>query len=209
MLQWRNGVYEIFEYIGGQGYPQTLEGHLRLRPHPRPLPQAAARPSKPTFSHPSGSYHLGTVGRGRPATDPDHSRRHEPGKPTSPPLLNFLLESYRYSADIVEQMGPSTPGPRQIVHARLAPGQHALPPTTTSSPSSITTPPASSPAIVRHRQRRPPVLDHPAANEDVQQVARLHRRDPASNAFLRGYDEVMLLSQAEIRTIPYLMGRGP
>src|SRR3954451_20896932 len=25
MLQWRNGVYEIFEYIGGQGYPQTLE----------------------------------------------------------------------------------------------------------------------------------------------------------------------------------------
>ena len=25
MLQWRNGVYELFEYIPGQGYPQTLE----------------------------------------------------------------------------------------------------------------------------------------------------------------------------------------
>src|SRR5580698_5235661 len=25
MLQWRNGVYEMFEYIPGQGYPQTLE----------------------------------------------------------------------------------------------------------------------------------------------------------------------------------------
>src|SRR6202451_2984543 len=25
MLQWRNAVYEMFEYIPGQGYPQTLE----------------------------------------------------------------------------------------------------------------------------------------------------------------------------------------
>src|SRR5947207_1660 len=25
MLQWRSGVYELFEYIPGQGYPQTLE----------------------------------------------------------------------------------------------------------------------------------------------------------------------------------------
>src|SRR5882724_5463250 len=25
MLQWRNAVYEVFEYIPGQGYPQTLE----------------------------------------------------------------------------------------------------------------------------------------------------------------------------------------
>src|SRR3984885_2094209 len=25
MLQWRNAVYELFEYIPGQGYPQTLE----------------------------------------------------------------------------------------------------------------------------------------------------------------------------------------
>src|SRR6266436_7204892 len=25
MLQWRNGVYEVFEYIPGQSYPQTLE----------------------------------------------------------------------------------------------------------------------------------------------------------------------------------------
>src|SRR5947209_1116833 len=25
LLQWRNGVYELFEYIPGQGYPQTLE----------------------------------------------------------------------------------------------------------------------------------------------------------------------------------------
>src|ERR1700722_11473099 len=25
MLQWRNGVYELFEYIPGQGYPHTLE----------------------------------------------------------------------------------------------------------------------------------------------------------------------------------------
>src|SRR4051794_29801513 len=25
MLQWRNGIYELFEYIPGQSYPQTLE----------------------------------------------------------------------------------------------------------------------------------------------------------------------------------------
>src|SRR5215212_8561393 len=57
MLQWRNGVYEIFEYIPGQNYPQTLEatfdsGRILGLYHKLLLE------FKTEFQPPSGSYHL-------------------------------------------------------------------------------------------------------------------------------------------------------
>src|SRR5215831_3645251 len=57
MLQWRNGVYEIFEYIGGQSYPQTLEatfdsGRILGLYHKLLLD------FKTDFQPPAGSYHL-------------------------------------------------------------------------------------------------------------------------------------------------------
>src|SRR3954453_9128919 len=57
MLQWRNGVYEIFEYIPGQVYPQTLEatfdsGRILGLYHKLLLD------FKTDFQPPAGSYHL-------------------------------------------------------------------------------------------------------------------------------------------------------
>src|SRR5215217_7368119 len=57
MLQWRNGVYEIFEYIPGQTYPQTLEatfdsGRILGLYHKLLLD------FRTDFQPPTGSYHL-------------------------------------------------------------------------------------------------------------------------------------------------------
>src|SRR3954449_6264192 len=111
MLQWRNGVYEIFEYIPGQGYPQTLEatfdsGRILGLYHKLLLD------FKTDFQPPSGSYHL--------APSVEAGLRQIPttlagvaGDIDLAAILNFLLESYRYSADVVEQMGIEG-WPRQI-----------------------------------------------------------------------------------------------
>src|SRR2546421_6586099 len=57
MLQWRNGVYELFEYIPGQGYPQTLEatyesGRVLALYHKLLLD------FKSEWQPPTGSYHM-------------------------------------------------------------------------------------------------------------------------------------------------------
>src|SRR3982750_2495885 len=57
MLQWRNGVYELFEYISGQSYPQTLEatfdsGRILGLYHKLLLE------FKTEFTPPSGSFNL-------------------------------------------------------------------------------------------------------------------------------------------------------
>src|SRR5215211_7775730 len=57
MLQWRNSVYELFEYIPGQAYPQTLEstfdsGQILALYHK--LLQGFKSEWKP----PAGSYHM-------------------------------------------------------------------------------------------------------------------------------------------------------
>src|SRR5438128_3199558 len=106
MLQFRNAVYEVFEYIPGQSYPQTLEatfdsGRILGLYHKLLLD------FKTDFQPPSGSYHL--------APSVETGLRQIPttlagttGETDLAALLNFLLESYRYSADIVEQMGIDT-----------------------------------------------------------------------------------------------------
>src|SRR5947208_1703895 len=60
MLQWRNGVYELFEYIPGQAYPQTLEatfdGGRVLALYHQLLDNF-----KSEFQPPTGSYHRATA----------------------------------------------------------------------------------------------------------------------------------------------------
>src|SRR5271170_1164556 len=56
MLQWRNSVYEMFEYIPGQGYPQTLEstfdaGRILALYH------KLLETFQSEWQPPSGSYH--------------------------------------------------------------------------------------------------------------------------------------------------------
>src|SRR5881398_3691120 len=56
MLQWRNGVYELFEYIPGQAYPQTLESTFDSG-RVLALYHKLLENFKSEWKPPTGSYH--------------------------------------------------------------------------------------------------------------------------------------------------------
>src|SRR6202050_2060571 len=100
ILQWHNGVYELFEYIPGQNYPQTLESTFdsgRILG----LYHKLLEDFKSEWQPPSGSYHgassvesgLRAIAAGVPQTD-ENREVHQ--------LLNFLQSSYRKSAEKVQ-----------------------------------------------------------------------------------------------------------
>jgi homoserine kinase type II len=199
MLQWRNGVYELFEYIPGQGYPQTLEGTFdsgRILS----LYHKLLEDFKSEFQPPSGSYHaasavesgLKSITAGVPNT-PENAEVHQ--------LLHYLSSSYRKAAERVQKLGIDS-WPKQIVHADWHPGNmlfrdnHVV-------------------AVIDYDSARllPRIID--IANGALQ-FSIIGGDDDISKwpdyldesrfkRFLRGYDEVNLLSQAEIRAIPPLM----
>src|SRR6266851_3678994 len=98
MLQWRGLVYELFEYIPGQPYPQTLEatfdsGRILALYHKLLLD------FKSEWQPSSGSYHMAPAVETGLRTIPQTLSANHPETDNIVKLLNFLLESYRYSAD--------------------------------------------------------------------------------------------------------------
>jgi Ser/Thr protein kinase RdoA (MazF antagonist) len=199
MLQWRNGVYELFEYIPGQSYPQTLEatfdaGRILALYH------KLLEEFKSEWQPPSGSYHAATaVDSGLRAISAGVPETEENIEVTQ--LLNFLLSTYRKSAEKVQSLGIEN-WPRQIVHADWHPGNMLF------RDNRVV-------AVIDYDSARllPRIID--VANGSLQ-FSIIGGDDDVSKwpdyldesrfkRFLRGYDEVMLLSQAEIRTIPMLM----
>jgi Ser/Thr protein kinase RdoA (MazF antagonist) len=200
MLQWRNGVYELFEYIPGQPYPQTLESTFdsgRVLALYHKLLEAFKSEWKP----PTGSYHMAPAVEQGLKTLTTNCPPALSGNVNLIPVLNVLLQAYSQAADDVESHGMET-WPRQIVHADWHPGNmlfrdnHVV-------------------AVIDYDSARslPRIID--IANGALQ-FSILGGDDDVSKwpeyldesrfkRFLRGYDEVMLLSQAEIRTIPHLM----
>jgi homoserine kinase type II len=197
MLQWRNTVYELFEYIPGQNYPQTLEATFdsgRILSLYHKLLQDFRSEWQPA----GGSYH------GAPAVE--HGLKQIPnslqGADTAAgPLLQYLLDSYRHAVQMADAQGLDG-WPKQIVHADWHPGNmlfrdnHVV-------------------AVIDYDSSRllPRIID--AANgalqfsiiggdEDISKWPE-YLDESRYKRFLRGYDEVMLLSEAEIRTIPWLM----
>jgi homoserine kinase type II len=203
MLQWRGQVYELFEYIPGQPYPQTLEstfdsGRILGLYHKLLLD------FKSEWQPSSGSYHMAPAVETGLRTIPQTLAANHPDNTSIVKLLNFLLESYRYSAEMVEHLGLDG-WPKQIVHADWHPGNmlfrdnHVV-------------------AVIDYDAARllPRIVD--IANGALQ-FSILGGDDDVSKwpeyidesrfkRFLRGYDEVMLLSQAEIRTLPWLMAEA-
>jgi homoserine kinase type II len=199
MLQWRNGVYELFEYIPGQTYPQTLEstfdsGRILALYH------KLLEEFKSEWQPPTGSYHsasavdsgLRSIAAGIPDVD-ENREVHQ--------LLTFLLNAYRKSAGAVQSLGIDN-WPKQIVHADWHPGNMLF------RDNRVV-------AVIDYDSARllPRIID--VANGSLQ-FSILGGDDDVSKwpdyldesrfkRFLRGYDEIMLLSQAEIRTIPLLM----
>ncbi len=203
MLQWRNAVYELFEYIPGQGYPQTLEstfdsGRILALYH------KLLETFKSEWQPPTGSYHAaGAVEQGLKTIQTSLTAGASRGEDNTElmQLATFLQQSYRHAAETVEQLGLEN-WPRQIVHADWHPGNmlyrenHVV-------------------AVIDYDSARllPRIID--VANGSLQ-FSILGGDDDVSKwpeyldesrfkRFLRGYDEVMLLSQAECRAIPWLM----
>ncbi len=196
MLQWRGGVYELFEYIPGQGYPQTLEATFdsgRILG----LYHKLLGDFKSQWQPPTGSYHqAGAVEQGLASLLASQAQ-----DASLRALMQFLLDSYRHAAGVVEHEGISD-WPRQIAHADWHPGNmlyrenHVV-------------------AVIDYDSSRllPRILD--IANGTLQFSILGGDEDCSAwpdypdesrfKRFLRGYDAVMLLSEAEIRTIPWLM----
>jgi homoserine kinase type II len=195
MLQWRNAVYELFEYIPGQGYPSTLEATFdsgRVLSLYHKLLQDFQSEWKPS----GGSYHqAAAVEQGLRAIP------SQVGNADARPLLEFLRESYRHAAQMVETLGLDR-WPKQIVHADWHPGNmlfrdnHVV-------------------AVIDYDSARLLARIIDVANGALQfsiiggdeDVSKWPDKldEGRFKRFLRGYDQVMLLSEAEIKTVPWLM----
>lgn len=195
MLQWRNTVYELFEYIPGQNYPQTLEATFdsgRILSLFHKLLQDFKSEWQPS----GGSYHAAPSVEQGLRIIPNTLQNQQ-----MTPLLTYLQDSYRHAAQQVEEQGIET-WPKQIVHADWHPGNmlfrdnHVV-------------------AVIDYDSSRllPRIID--AANGGLQFSILGGDEDVSKwpdyidesrfKRFFRGYDQVMLLSEAEIRTIPWLM----
>lgn len=197
MLQWRNGVYELFEYIPGQSYPQTLESTFDSG-RVLALYHKLLHEFQSEWQPASGSYHA--------APSVEHGLKLIPktlsaGEQELDELLRFLLESYRHGAQMAEHQGLDR-WPKQIVHADWHPGNMLF------RDNRVV-------AVIDYDSARqlPRIIDIAngalqfsiiGGDEDVSKWPE-YLDETRYRRFLRGYDEVMLLSEAEIRAVPWLM----
>jgi homoserine kinase type II len=197
MLQWRNAVYELFEYIPGQSYPQTLESTFDSG-RVLALYHKLLHDFQSQWQPASGSYHAApSVEQGLkiiPGT-------LQAGDGDVQELLRFLMESYRHGAQMAEHEGLDR-WPRQIVHADWHPGNMLF------RDNRVV-------AVIDYDSARllPRIIDIAngalqfsiiGGDEDVAKWPE-YLDETRYRRFLRGYDEVMLLSEAEIRATPWLM----
>ena len=201
MLQWRNSVYELFEYIPGQAYPQTLESTFDSG-RVLSLYHKLLQDFKSQWQPSGGSYHLApSVEQGLRAIPASLQGGGMGGDGDVMKVLTFLLDSYRHAAETCEHHGMDG-WPKQIVHADWHPGNmlfrdnHVV-------------------AVIDYDSARvlPRIIDIAngalqfsiiGGDEDVSKWPE-YLDESRFKRFLRGYDEVMLLSEAEIKTIPWLM----
>lgn len=195
MLQTQGGVYELFEYISGQPYPQTRtsthdSGRVLATYHKLLMEfRTEWRPGM-------GSYHAApAVAQGFKAIQ---SKVSIPGLTD---LLAFLSDSYQHASQMAEDVGLST-WPKQIVHADWHPGNMLF------SGDRVV-------AVLDYDSARflPRVID--VANGALQ-FAIIGGDDDTTKwpaeidqarfqTFIQGYDEISLLTDAEVRAMPWLM----
>lgn len=196
LLQWRGGIYELFEYIPGQNYPQTLEstfdsGRILALYH-KLLEQFQSQ-----YSPPTGSYHMA------PSVEAGLRQIPKTLEQVSGiiDLCSYLLQSYNHAATTVDRCGIET-WPKQIIHGDWHPGNMLF------RDNRVV-------AVIDYDSARllPRILD--IANGALQfsilggdeNLTKWpdHVDETRFQRFLRGYDEVVLLSEAEISAIPWLM----
>ncbi len=200
MLQWRGGVYELFEYIPGQPYPQTLESTYESG-KVLGLFHKLLEHFRSEWQPPTGSYHLAPSVESGLRSIPQIVPPQVMSTAGVEGLLASLLDHYRRGAEVVESLGLET-WPRQIVHADWHPGNMLF------REGHVA-------AVIDYDSARALQRVIDIANGCLQfsiiggeeEVSRWpeYLDESRFKRFLRGYDEVMLLSQAELRAVPWLM----
>lgn len=202
MFQYNGAVYELFEYIRGNSYDNSLEatfdaGKILALYH------KLLRDYKPEFDPPVGSYHSSRAIHNSldqiPITFDKLDRDISDDQVAM--TNNFLRQAYVEAAERVNKAGLNE-WPAQIVHCDWHPGNMLF------------------------RQRKVvAVIDYDAARmqqrvidvangslqfsilggaEDVSQWP-AYLDETRFKRFIRGYDEVDVLSVAELEVIPWLM----
>ncbi|MCL2639557.1 MAG: phosphotransferase [Phycisphaerales bacterium] len=204
MLQYNGLVYELFEYIRGTGYDNSLEstydsGKILALYH------KLLRDYTPQFEPPVGSYHDSkSIHNGLdqiPVTFNKLDRMRDISSEQVNATTSFLREAYIQAAEKVNQKGLKN-WPVQIVHCDWHPGN----------------------MLFRNR-KVVAVIDYDAARlqqrvidlaNGVLQFSILGGSDDPTTwpeyvdetrfkRFIRGYDEVDMISTAELEVIPGLM----
>lgn len=197
MMQWRGAIYELFEYIPGQGYPQTLEATFEAG-RALSLYHKLLEEYHSEWNPPTGSYHMApsveTAMRAIPTTLSQYGGEVQK-------TCNYLLESYYHAAEVVEQLGIEN-WPRQIVHGDWHPGNMLF------RDNRVV-------AVIDYDSARvlPRIVDIAngalqfsiiGGDENVTKWPN-YPDETRFKRYLKGYDEVVLLSEGEIATIPWLM----
>ena len=207
MLRWDGAIYELFEYIKGSGYDNSLEATSDSG-KTLALFHKLLKDYRSDYEPPSGSYHASRPVYASLQKIPETLLRIE-----SPPMKNdpegvrsvvaYLYDAYQRAAERVRDIGIDRWG-TQIVHSDWHPGNMLFRGSRVVAVIDYDT--------ARIQQR---VLD--IGNGALQFSILGGGDDPATwpdyvdetrfKRFLRGYEAVpdCVLSKAEIRCIPWLM----
>ncbi|MEX0774249.1 MAG: phosphotransferase [Phycisphaeraceae bacterium] len=206
MLQLHGTIYELFEYIKGAGYDNSLEatqdaGKILALFH------KLLADYQPEYEPAQGSYHAGRAIAASMENIPGTLLRRDPRygehEPQIKETVQFMHAAYNEAAIRANEIGLPD-WPMQIVHSDWHPGNMLF-----RGPRVVAVIDYDS---ARIQQR---ILD--AANGALQFSILGGGDDPAQwpdyidesrfKRFLRGYDSVpnCMLSRAELRTVPWLM----
>jgi homoserine kinase type II len=197
MLQWRGGVYELFEYIPGQPYPQTLEATFDAG-RVLGLYHKLLGSFESQWQPPFGSYHrAAAVQTGLVNISAALATKNG----SMPAICQFLKDSYAHAADTVDALGLPE-WPKQIAHGDWHPGNMLF------RDNHIV-------AVIDYDSARvmPRIIDIAngalqfsilGGDEDISRWPE-YLDESRFKRFLRGYDGVLLLSKAELEVVPWLM----
>lgn len=207
MLQYKGCIYELFEYIKGSGYDNSLQATGEAG-KTLALFHKLLADYQPEYEAPTGSYHASRSVAAAMEAIPSAVEKADPDLPVDQSqrmqeVVGFLKASYNVAATRVNEMGLSD-WPMQIVHSDWHPGN-----------------------MLFRGQKVVAVIDYDAARvqQRVIDVANGALQfsilgggdDPTQwpeyldesrfRRFLRAYDSVpnCVLSRAELRTIVWLM----
>lgn len=207
MLQWRHNIYELFEYIKGISYDNSLEATGDSGKTLAIFHKILAN-FEPEYEPAMGSYHASRSVAASFERIPNALNKNDPENERASQqkiidLASFIKTSYNEAAMKVNEMGLPD-WPMQIVHSDWHPGNMLF-----RGPKVV--------AVIdydasRIQQRITDIAngalqfsiigggDDPAQWPDHMDESRFKR-------FLRAYDSVpnCVLSRAELRTIPWLM----